>query len=74
MKSEGKDDSLQVFENSTERRLLTIQAAAEYLSTTPWAIRSLLWGREVPFLRLGKRFLLDVRDLDAWIDRNKAVN
>lgn len=65
---------MQVVENITERRLLTIQAAAHYLSTTAWAIRSLIWSREVPFLRLGKRFLLDVRDLDAYVDRSKALN
>lgn len=65
---------MQMVENIAERRLLTIQAAADYLSTTPWAIRSLIWGRDIAFLKLGKRYLIDRRDLDAWIDKNKAVN
>jgi excisionase family DNA binding protein len=55
-------------------RLLTIQQAAQYLSTTAWAIRSLLWAGEVPYLHIGRRFLIDRSDLDSFINRTKQRN
>ena len=55
----------------TERRLLTIPAAANYLSATTWAIRSLIWNGELAYVRLGRRHLIDRADLDALVDREK---
>jgi excisionase family DNA binding protein len=49
-----------------------VQQAADYLSATPWFIRSLIWSHTIPFLQLGKRHLIDVRDLDAYVDSQKA--
>ena len=56
-------------------RLLTIKQASVYLGMSVWSVRSLLiWSGKVPVIRLGetgKRQLLDKRDLDAFIDRQK---
>jgi excisionase family DNA binding protein len=52
-------------------RLLPVKQAAEYLGCTVWAVRSLIWNREIPFLRLGKRLLLDKADLDRLIEARK---
>lgn len=50
------------------RRLLDVPAAAEYLGTTPDALRKLVQRRQIPFMRQGKRTLrFDIRQLDAWI-------
>jgi excisionase family DNA binding protein len=60
---------------TTERprkRLYTIPEAAEYLGRSPWAVRSLIWSGKLPAVRDGKRILLDVYDLDRWIEANKA--
>ena len=53
-------------------RLLRIKQAAEYLSVTPWFVRSLIWSRAIPFLLLGKRHLIDRADLDTYVDRMKG--
>ncbi len=53
-------------------RLLRIAEAARYLGATVWFIRGLIWARQVPYLRLGKRYVIDVRDLDTFIERQKA--
>ena len=53
------------------KRLLTLPQAAAFLSTTVWSIRSLIWDGKLPFVRLGRRFLLDVRDLDELVDSLK---
>jgi excisionase family DNA binding protein len=52
-------------------RLLTIKAAAEYLSATVWFLRTCVWEKQIPFLKLGNRLLFDRVDLDAFITAQK---
>jgi len=52
-------------------RGVTVQEAAAYLSTTVPAIRRLIYSRELPFAKLGKRFIIDRLDLDKLIERKK---
>jgi len=54
-------------------RLLRITQAAQYLSVTNWFMETLLRENEIPSLMLGKRKVVDVRDLDAWVDKQKSV-
>lgn len=54
-------------------RAITIKEAATYLSTTVPAIRQLIYSRQLPFVRVGKRYVIDVKDLDAWLERSKRV-
>ncbi len=49
-------------------RLVTLAEAASYLATTVWAIRNLLWDGSLPYVKLGRRFLVDVRDLDRLVE------
>jgi excisionase family DNA binding protein len=58
------------------RRLLRLRAAAEYLSLSPWKLRSLIQAGRLPVVQdsEGSPFLLDVRDLDRYVERNKRVN
>jgi len=67
--SPPKRDSASVVH--TPRRLLSIAQASEYLSLSTWTIRELVWRGDVPHIRCGRRILLDVHDLDAWIERGK---
>lgn len=57
------------------RRLLPTRDAAAYLSVSPWQLRNLVHTGQIPVVQHaeGGRFLLDVRDLDAWIERNKRM-
>jgi len=50
-----------------------VQAAAYYLSSTVKFVRSLIWTRQLPYLKVGKRFVIDQADLDRWIDQNKQT-
>ncbi len=49
-------------------RLVTIKQAAAYCSCAVWAIRQAIWSRELPACMIGKRYLIDRADLDAFID------
>jgi hypothetical protein len=57
----------------SEPLLLDIHGAARALSTTPWAVRSLLWDKQIPFIKIGRKHLIDPVDLRAFILRNKAA-
>ncbi len=56
---------------TTSKRLYTIAEAAVYLGRSPWSVRHLIWGGQLPEVRTSRRVHLDIKDLDAFIDRNK---
>jgi excisionase family DNA binding protein len=53
-------------------RLISIPEAATHLSLSPWTIREMVWRGDLPHVRAGRRVLLDLHDLDIWIERQKA--
>ncbi len=53
------------------KRLFDLKEAAQYLGRTVGALREMLYAGKMPFVRDGRRILIDVHDMDAWIDRNK---
>jgi len=58
---------------SVTPRLLTIKAAAAYLSATVWAVRTLLWQQEIRHTQIGRRILIDRADLDAFVNQRLAA-
>lgn len=54
-----------------ERRLLSEHEAAQYLGVSYWTLRDLVFRGELPFVRIGRRKLVDRLDLDAYLDRSK---
>jgi hypothetical protein len=52
-------------------RLFTIDQAAVYIGRTPKAVRCLADNGAFPMVRSDGRIMLDVRDLDSWIDNGK---
>jgi excisionase family DNA binding protein len=55
------------------RRLLRTKQAATYLSMSEWKLRRLIQNEIIPFVQdqRGGPFLVDVCDLDAYIEGNK---
>jgi excisionase family DNA binding protein len=54
-------------------RLLNIQGVAHYLSSTRSFVLKLMRKKMIPFLIVGHRYVIDIRDLDAWIEKQKQV-
>lgn len=59
--------SVPPLETGPQPLLVDINGAAKLLSSTPWTIRGLLWARKIPFIKVGKRFLIDPADLRNFI-------
>lgn len=55
------------------KRLISIKEAGEYLSRSPWTVAEMVRTGKLPYVRDGKRKLLDLKDLDTWIDSNKFI-
>ena len=51
--------------------LLNVKDAAVYLGRTEQSVQHLIFQRELPVVRIGRRVHLDRRDLDFWIEKNK---
>lgn len=49
-------------------RLVTIKQAAAYCACSVWAIRQVIWSKELPACMIGRRLLIDRGDLDRFID------
>ena len=60
--------------NTDERRWMDVKTAAAHLGASVCFVRNLIWGGEIPFVRAGKRFVVDRADLDSWAVRKKERN
>jgi excisionase family DNA binding protein len=58
-------------EAHTQSRLLSQEAAARYLGVSKWTLRDLLFRGDIPYVKIGRRLLIDVQDLDAYITQSK---
>ena len=56
---------------SIQPALLTVKEAALYLGRSVQSLQHLIFDKELPVVRVGRRVHLHKRDLDAWIERNK---
>ena len=54
-------------------RLLAVREAAEYIGRTETAVRELVWNGKLAHIRTDRRVMLDIRDLDSWIDTNRVA-
>jgi excisionase family DNA binding protein len=57
--------------DGTNRRLLSIEQAATYLCLSERELYNMLANKELVAVKHGRRTMLDVRDLDQWIESNK---
>jgi len=54
------------------KRLYTIKEAALYLGRSECAVREMIWAGKLPYVKDGKSILLDIYDMDEWIEKNKT--
>lgn len=58
-------------ETKIPQRLFTLNEAGVYIGLSHWRVRSLIYSGQLAYVRLGRRILVDLKDLDALIDSKK---
>ena len=54
-----------------EKRLISVEDAAQYLGVQKSTIYSWAWRRKIPSVKMGRRLLFDREDLDRVIEAGK---
>jgi excisionase family DNA binding protein len=54
------------------RRLLTAQEAAVYLALSEREVYNMIANEQLVGVRHGRRLMIDIRDIEEWIDRKKT--
>jgi excisionase family DNA binding protein len=56
----------------TLKRLFSIPEAAFYLGRSVDALREMIWAGKIPCVRDGRRVLVDIEDMNKWIESSKT--
>lgn len=72
-KNPGGNPKMKANTDFVERRLYNLKAAAEYLGRPVWGVRTLIWNGKISYIQDGRKYYLDVKDLDAYIEREKRI-
>jgi excisionase family DNA binding protein len=54
------------------QRFLGVKDLAEYLGVPINTLRSWVWMRKIPYIKLGRIVKFDLRDIDEWIRERKV--
>ena len=65
MKTQGIDNPVS---QRLNKRLYSIKEASIYLGRSIWAVREMLWAGKMPYVKDGRRILLDINDMNIWKD------
>ena len=55
-----------------QRRLLRVTEASTYLAISKREIFNMIANRQLPAVKHGSRTMIDVQDLNHWIEENKT--
>ena len=55
-----------------EKRFIGIKECAEYLDVGINTIRTWVWQRKIPFVKMGRLIKFDLKELEAWIKKRRV--
>jgi excisionase family DNA binding protein len=56
------------------KRLYSIDELAKVFGATRWYWRSQVWDGRLPYVTVGRKFLIDRKDVEEFIEKNKYSN
>ena len=59
-------------DNPMRKRLYNLKEAAEYLGRSVYGVRELIWSGKIPPVKDGRKYYLDVNDLNEYVEKNKT--
>jgi excisionase family DNA binding protein len=60
-----------ILRSSDSPEFFTQKEAAAYMRTTYWAIREACYTGDLPYAKVGKRFIIHIADLRVWFEKQK---
>jgi excisionase family DNA binding protein len=57
---------------TTNRRLLSVAEASVYISLSEREVYNMISNHQLRGVKHGRRTMVDIRDLDEWIESNKV--
>jgi excisionase family DNA binding protein len=58
---------------TTDTRYFTVSEAAEYLRVRRWTVAAAIREKSLPYVHLGKKYILLREDLDAFATANRVA-
>lgn len=55
-----------------KRRLYSLRDASRYLGVSYWSVRDLIHDGTLQYIKIGRRILVDIRDLDKFVELSKT--
>jgi excisionase family DNA binding protein len=59
---------------TVNKRILTLKECVEEYGVSLWFWRRMLWDGALPFIRVGRKQLLDRRDIEKFLESRKVIN
>lgn len=56
-----------------QKRLFSIKEASVYLGVSEYSVRELIWKGNIGQVKIGRRVLIDVQDIDRFIETSKET-
>ena len=54
-----------------KQKLMTVKQVAHYLGFKPIKIYKMVQTKRIPYIKVGKRVMFDVKDVNTWIEKLK---
>ena len=56
-----------------QKRLFSIKEASVYLGVSEYSVRELIWKGNIGQVKIGRRVLIDLQDIDRFIETSKET-
>jgi excisionase family DNA binding protein len=61
-------------QNVPVKRLYSIKELVAEIGATEWFWRSQIWDGQLPYVQVGRKMLIDIDDIEAFIEQHKFSN
>jgi len=60
-------------QSESERNLMGAREIAQTLGVSVNTIRTWVWQKQIPYLKVGRLVRFDIREIDAWLQDKKIT-
>lgn len=58
----------------SQKRLYSIKELVRIIGGTEWFWRSQIWDGKLPYVQVGRKMLIDIQDVEIFIQTHKTCN